>query len=159
VGWMNPNPESTQQSQQTHTYTRCYCHAPRRHLDSNSNNISSPFYEHNTSRHTLFLSQCVSESEISNLPGVLKTESQPSSTSPHNSTSTTTSTVHSPQVHIHKPTVSHESVSQSLRQILPPWNNRKALALDSKSKAEQKRQWFNGKIHRCHRWAPRSIRG
>jgi len=22
-----------------------------------------------------------------------------------------------------------------------------------------KRQWFSGKIHRCHRWAPRSIRG
>jgi len=24
---------------------------------------------------------------------------------------------------------------------------------------EKKRQWFSGKIHRCHRWAPRSIRG
>jgi hypothetical protein len=23
----------------------------------------------------------------------------------------------------------------------------------------KKRQWFSGKIHRCHRWAPRSIRG
>ena len=26
-------------------------------------------------------------------------------------------------------------------------------------KPKRKRQWFSGKIHRCHRWAPRSIRG
>ena len=24
---------------------------------------------------------------------------------------------------------------------------------------KSRRQWFSGKIHRCHRWAPRSIRG
>ena len=35
------------------------------------------------------------------------------------------------------------------------------LVIDKETLAchKYKHQWFSGKIHRCHRWAPRSIRG
>ena len=35
----------------------------------------------------------------------------------------------------------------------------KSISLTNKHHLPDKRQWFSGKIHRCHRWAPRSIRG
>ena len=33
------------------------------------------------------------------------------------------------------------------------------ISCNSSALKHEKRQWFSGKIHRCHRWAPRSIRG
>ena len=38
-------------------------------------------------------------------------------------------------------------------------STRPALKVPEKVQADRERQWFSGKIHRCHRWAPRSIRG
>ena len=46
--------------------------------------------------------------------------------------------------------LSHPHRNSSWYNIILTWNY---------IKSSKQRQWFSGKIHRCHRWAPRSIRG
>jgi hypothetical protein len=58
-------------------------------------------------------------------------------------------------------TFSKSSILAPTREAWPPRSHTTSTASIARFPLQPitKRQWFSGKIHRCHRWAPRSIRG